>query len=128
WLPPVASPGRPRTSTAHRARTGSAFTGGRVAFRWTRVVVLGAFSLTAAACKEVGNGPTAPCGLGNPCSGSGTLASLTLSPAFDTLLVGDEAQIVVNATSTSGNPVTIHSTFSSSNPHVATVDTTGLIR
>lgn len=77
-------------------------------------------------CAE-GTGPTAPCGIGAPCS-SVTLQSLTLTPKYDTLLVGDTAEIVFSATNSSGATVTSSSiavTYASSDTLVATVDTTG---
>ncbi len=92
-----------------------------------RVCLLGVVSLLAA-CKENGTGPTAPCGMGSTCSGSQQLASLTLSPAFDTLLVGDKAQITFAATNSSGAAVTgITVAYKSSDTAVAKVDTSGRV-
>ncbi len=101
--------------------------GGCVAFRRASLCLIGSVMLVAG-CKENGTGPTAPCGLGSTCSGSAKLATLTLSPAFDTLLVGDKAQIVFAATNSSGGAVTgITVSYKSSDTAVAKVDTSGLI-
>jgi alpha-tubulin suppressor-like RCC1 family protein len=98
-----------------------------VASQRMRVCLLGLVTLLAA-CSENGTGPTAPCGMGSTCSGSERLASLTLSPAFDTLLVGDKAQISFAATNSSGAAVTgITVVYKSSDTAVAKVDTTGLV-
>ncbi len=101
--------------------------GGCVASQRMRVCLLAAVSLLAA-CQENGTGPTAPCGMGSTCSGSQQLASLTLSPAFDTLLVRDIAQITFAATNSSGAAVTgITVVYKSSDTAVAKVDTSGRV-
>jgi alpha-tubulin suppressor-like RCC1 family protein len=98
-----------------------------VALRRASLCLIGSVIL-AAGCKENGTGPTAPCGFGSTCSGSERLATLTLSPAYDTLLVGDKAQIVFSATSTSGAAVTgITVSYKSSDTAVAKVDTSGVV-
>jgi len=92
-----------------------------------RVCLAGLVTLLAA-CKENGTGPTAPCGMGSTCSGSQQLMTLTLSPAFDTLLVGDQAQISFAATNSAGASVTgITVAYKSSDTAVAKVDTSGLL-
>src|ERR1700685_1643776 len=88
-----------------RRRTTVALNGGCVASQRMRVCLLGLVTLLAA-CKENGTGPTAPCGMGSTCSNTEQLASLTLSPAYDTLLVGDKAQISFAATNSSVTAVT----------------------
>jgi alpha-tubulin suppressor-like RCC1 family protein len=99
-----------------------------VASRRMCVCLIGLVTLLAA-CKENGTGPTAPCGMGSTCSGSQQLASLTLSPAHDTLLVGDQAQITFAATNSAGASVTgITVVYKSSDTAVAKVDTTGLVK
>jgi alpha-tubulin suppressor-like RCC1 family protein len=101
--------------------------GGCVAFRRASLCLIGSVLLLAG-CKENGTGPTAPCGLGSTCSGSAKLATLTLSPAFDTLLKGDKAQIVFAATNSSGAAVTgVTVSYKSSDTSVAKVDTSGLV-
>ncbi len=102
--------------------------GGRVAFRRASLCLAGSVMLVAG-CKENGTGPTAPCGLGSAaCSSSAQLATLTLSPAYDTLLKGDKAQIVFAATNSAGAAVTgITVTYKSSDTAVAKVDTSGLV-
>jgi alpha-tubulin suppressor-like RCC1 family protein len=76
-------------------------------------------------CKENGTGPVAPCGIASPCSTT-RLKTLTLTPTYDTLLVGDTAQVVTAATDSAGSTVTnVHFTYASSNTAVMTVDTTG---
>lgn len=100
--------------------------GGCVASRRMRVCLIGVVSLLGA-CKENGTGPTAPCGLGSTCSGSAQLTSLTLTPAVDTLLVGDKAQIVFAATNASGAVTGITVAYKSSDTAVAKVDTAGLV-
>ncbi len=91
-----------------------------------RVCLIGVVSLLAA-CKENGTGPTAPCGMGSTCSGSQQLTSLTLSPAFDTLLVGDKAQIAFAAANAAGPVTGITVTYKSSDTAVAKVDASGLV-
>jgi alpha-tubulin suppressor-like RCC1 family protein len=91
-----------------------------------RVCLLGVVTLLAA-CKENGTGPTAPCGMGSTCSGSQQLTSLTLSPAYDTLLVGDKAQITFVASNSSGPVTGVTVAYKSSDTAVAKVDTSGLV-
>jgi alpha-tubulin suppressor-like RCC1 family protein len=60
----------------------------------------------------------------SPCSTN--LQGLTLTPKYDTLLVGDTGQVVFAATDSSGGTVAnVHATYSSTNTAVVTVDTTG---
>ena len=98
-----------------------------MASRRMAVCLIGLVSLLVA-CKENGTGPTGPCGFGTSCAGNQQLANLSLSPLFDTLLVGDKAQIVFSATNSSGAAVSgITVTYKSSDTAVAKVDTAGLV-
>ncbi len=82
-----------------------------------------------AGCSGPATGPRVPCGIGSSCAATQRLASLTLAPAVDTALVGDALQITFMARDSKGNAITgIPAAYHSSDPQVATVDSTGLIR
>lgn len=86
--------------------------------RLARFVVLGAACGILAACEDEPTGPSAP----------SPLAAIQVSPAGDTLEVGDTARFTVTAVDSAGAPLPdIAVVWSTGDLRIATVDSTGLV-
>jgi len=91
----------------------------RVPLSFLKSAALLATALLMVSCEKAPTAPTVP---------PGSVAAVTITPAADTVAVGEFAQFSATVLDTLGNPVSTSVSWQSSDPQVFTVSSTGRVK